>query len=54
MVCHMGASLCVNKVALAQNLGLEYCRCCHTLLDAPTVRRGGQAGGRPLRAPVPG
>lgn len=37
----MGASLCVNKVALAQNLGLEYARSCRTMLDPNTVRRGG-------------
>jgi hypothetical protein len=33
----MGASLCVNKVALAQNLGLEYIRGCYTFLDRETV-----------------
>lgn len=34
----------MNKVALAQNLGLEYARSCRTMLDPNTVRRGGAGG----------
>jgi hypothetical protein len=42
----MGASLCVNRVALAQNLGLEYLRSCDTQLDRTAVRiRVGLCGG---------